>query len=101
MLVACTRSTCCPSATAGAPATHIALRYSTTGSWHDQILVVIDGGFGDDGPELNMRSPFVHNELTKYKNIAVRVKELAQRLELPDQALDAAMLGLAGRWRAP
>jgi beta-lactamase superfamily II metal-dependent hydrolase len=30
----------------------IALRYSTTGSWSDQVVVVIDGGFGDDGPEL-------------------------------------------------
>ena len=30
----------------------IALRYSTTGSWSDQVVVVIDGGFGDDGEAL-------------------------------------------------
>ncbi len=30
----------------------IALRYSTTGSWNDQVVVVIDGGFGDDGRAL-------------------------------------------------
>lgn len=30
----------------------IALRYTTTGSWDDQVVVVIDGGFSDSGQAL-------------------------------------------------
>lgn len=55
----------------------------------------------DDRMLLNMRSPFVHNALTKHKNVAAQVQVLAQQLKLPDQALDAAMLGLAGEVARP